>query len=1388
MDGIQPPPAFLPVAGKPRLPWSGWFADFEVYALAIGWCEWSEERQQALLLHCVGAEARRLYRTKLPPGGLVKQPKEEGETDAQHRTLSMQSCSIFEELFSARQDYITERVLFRRCRQESNMTVQTYLANLREKSQRCGFGELEEEMIRDQFLEGCASSRLRERLCSEHSLTLTRLEEIAAAADLTAERHTTVCGGTSGSGQDFSGDSVHEVAATSGKTGRPGSPDNARRLRSCFSCGFSGHRSGDSRCPARERACHICHEVGHFARVCKSRPQRSGAKTSSVSTVEVSSVHSLSSLSGPMLNVDVGGTSMEMMVDTGSPVSLLPLHLYQDKLSHLPMHACGVALQGYGGHALDVVGVVRATVTSGGQSSEAELYVMRGGFVPLLGRDLQFCLQITVKNGNVVCALSPECQPESSQTDLPPLRGFVHRVNVREGVPPVQQKMRPLPYSIREEVKTHLADLEAKGIIEKVDSSPWISPMVVARRRTGGIRVCLDLKKVNEAVIPSKHPLPDMTDMLDTLKGAAVFSSLDMKSAFNQLPLHEESRDLTAFMTPDGLRRYTRCCFGLSSIPAAFQKVMDMILSGLEGVQVYLDDIIVFGETQNQHDMRLQQVLDRLREYQVTLNEKKCTFSATSLEFLGFTVTKNGFKVSENRVKGMQDMRSPSTAKQLQSALGLFGFYARFVSGYSTLVDPLRSALKAERFQWTTELESCFREVISKIINSAALTMYDPDLPTIVTSDASDVGLGAVLSQIHPEGERVISFASVTLSDTQRKYSVTEREALAAKWSVEHWHKYLFGTHFTLRTDHQALQALLSSKGIGRAGMRMSRWAIRLMAYSFTVEHVGGSRNVADGLSRLPAAPPVPEDDDQLMVAAITDRIVRKSAITRDDIRSACTDDREMTSLCEQIMSGWPARLKNCPTDLQMYYRFRNELSVVDDLILRGERIVVPSALRQHLVEQAHESHPGIVRTKQRLREIFWWPGMDKAVEDEVRSCTVCDTVDKSAKPRHLVLQPVPFPERPWAKLGIDFIGPLERGGVSRRFAIVMTDYHSKWPEVAFCSQPSTSSVINFIETVAAREGYPEELVSDNGTAFTSREFSEYLSEVGIRHIRVTPYHPRGAGAVERFNRVLKGVLQAASLQGQDWMEAVREFLLQYRVTPHATTGQSPAELLRGRQLRTPLRAAAEDPGRFVTDDKVRARVESQQDKQKSYWDSKYRATENRFKVGDYVRFKLMPQPRKGCPKFSRPLEILEARGSHAFLLSDGTLVHGERLVRSSALPERLTPLAGTVAREDGVGGEVGVDRDSPGSGASPNLLPAPEGGASDRSAAAQPAGAPGGASGPSVRERSATDQPADVGVGGDLPSGSNSDESGTEGPSDVPVRRSSRVRKSPKRLIEECG
>ena len=689
-----------------------------------------------------------------------------------------------------------------------------------------------------------------------------------------------------------------QAAATEENSNQPTGKRFERKEQgelTCFACGRRGHRARDRECRARGRRCNQCHELGHFAVMGKPK----GASNACV--VEVSAVQHVSpQVPRPMITVKMRGRAVEMLVDTGSGVSLIPYSLYQEKFVHVPLQELSIKLQGYGGQPLSVLGMMTATVTSdSGKSVEGTLFVVGSHSVPLLGCDLQQLLSVTVKEGNVVCAVDV----------LPPLQGFVHRVKVNEGVTPVRQKLRPLPLAVRDEVKAHLAKLEKQGVIERVDSSPWVSPMVVTRRRGGGIRLCLDMKEVNKCVIPSKHPLPDMQEMLDKLRGAKVFSSLDMQSAFNQLVLHEESRDLTAFMTHDGLWRYKRCCFGLSSIPAAFQKMMEAVLKGLPGVMVYMDDIIVFGRDAPEHDVRLRQVLSRLRAHEATLNEKKCLFRVSTLDFLGLTASADGISVSTERTSGMTEMKSLRTRAELQSDLGLFGFYARFVKGYSTLVDSLRAELRhdsvSRELVWTDQLETVFRQVITSIITSSALAMFDPTLPTVVTTDASDVGIGGVLSQVHPEGERVVSFASAALSSAQQKHCATEKESLAAHWAIEHWHRYLFGIHFTLRTDHQALLRLLTSRGVGRAGMRISRWASRLLVYDFEIQHVAGKSNAADGLSRLQAVSvEAAPDDVEQMVAEITDHVDRLSAVSRAELRVSVQADPVLRSLLSNAAAG----------------------------------------------------------------------------------------------------------------------------------------------------------------------------------------------------------------------------------------------------------------------------------------------------------------------------------------------------------------------------------------------------------------------------------------------------------------------------------------------------
>ena len=962
--------------------------------------------------------------------------------------------------------------------------------------------------------------------------------------------------------------------------------------------------------------------------------------------------------------VTMSGKPVRMLADTGSAVSILPFHMYQRMFPDVALTGTNTRLEAYGGHQLLVRGVLQAEVSaSNGMSCIAHVYVVDAE-TPLLGRDLQMTLKLSIRHGETVCAV------QKDDGVLPAITGFVHRIRVKPDVVPVQQKLRPLPFALRQEVKEHLTELQEAGVIEKVDSSPWISPIVVSRRKNGKLRMCVDLRAVNRAIEVSGHPLPAMQDMLENVRGATVFSCLDLKSAYHQLELHPESRPLTTFVCHEGLFTYRRCPYGAKSLPMAFQKVMETMLKDLAGVQVYLDDVIVFGAGSKEHEDRLAAVLARLKQHKVTLNIEKCKLRQASVDFLGFTVSADGVSVNPERVRVLKEMREPTNVQEVQSVLGLLGFYARFVPAYATLVEPLRKMLRkgAPPFKWTPQLQAVLDEVRQKILVSPVLAVYDPSLPTRVTTDASDVGLGGVLSQLHPEGERVVCFASSSLNSAQRKYSVTEREALAAVWAVEKWRKYLWGQEFCLRVDHAALKTLLQSTGVGRAGMRIARWAARLMDYSFTVEHVRGASNPADGLSRLPAAAEeAVEDDEEIVIAAVT---AHPTAVSEDELVAATSSDQVLQQLCEQVSRQWPRRARECQTDVQPFFKCREELSVCRGMVLRGERLIVPQSLRSRVLDLAHEGHQGIVRCKQRLRQLYWWPGMDRDVEAAVKMCSICASVDKTAVPRQAPLHPVPLPDQAWDKVGLDFIGPMEAPR-NQRYAVVLVDYFSKWVEVGFCSEPSSQAAIEFLEAIASREGYPREVVSDNGTHFTSFHFRSYLREAGVQHVRVTPYHPAGSGAVERCNRTVKAALQAADRQRIDRRVYMQRFLQQYRSTPHGTTGVSPAELLHGRRLRTGLHAVnvCATPEQTSQSAELRRRVAERQRRQKDYADRRRRAKTPDFNVGDWVRVQLRPRPKKGRLRFSEPLQVVGRRGPSSFLLTDGALVHAERLTRWTAAP-----------------------------------------------------------------------------------------------------------------------
>ena len=533
------------------------------------------------------------------------------------------------------------------------------------------------------------------------------------------------------------------------------------------------------------------------------------------------------------------------------------------------------------------------------------------------------------------------------------------------------------------------------------------------------------------------------------------------------------------------------------------------------------------------------------------------------VEYLGHSISAEGVHPVKEKVRAVMEAPRPQNVSQLRSFLGMVNYYAKFLSNLATLLRPLYDLLqKAKTWDWGEAQEQAFRRAKELLSTAPLLTHYDPSRPLMLACDASPYGVGAVLSHRVGDTERPVAYASRTLTPAEQKYSQLDKEALSIVFGVKHFHQFLFGRSFTILSDHKPLQYLLGeTRGIPpMASARVQRWALMLSAYSYDISYKPGASHAnADGLSRLPVANTireVPLPGDVLLVF----RTLEGTPVTASQIRQWTDTDPVLSHVRRNLLSGW---VKSDDPELRPYQSRASELSVQDGCVLWGSRVVIPKKGREAVIALLHEQHPGITRIKRLARGYIWWPGMDQELEVAVKVCDQCQQHQKS--PAKAPMHPWEWPERPWARIHIDYAGPF-RG----KMILVMVDSHSKWMEALVVNSATSNATIQKLQALFATHGLPEVLVSDNGTAFTSEEFSAFMRRNGIRHLTSAPYHPASNGLAERAVQTLKDALRKdtgeVSLDSQ-----IQEFLFRYRITPHSTTGIPPAELLLGRRPRSRL-------------------------------------------------------------------------------------------------------------------------------------------------------------------------------------------------------------------------
>ncbi|XP_061395874.1 uncharacterized protein K02A2.6-like, partial [Musca vetustissima] len=728
------------------------------------------------------------------------------------------------------------------------------------------------------------------------------------------------------------------------------------------------------------------------------------------------------------------------------------------------------------------------------------------------------------------------------------------------------------------------------------------------------------MRRANEAILRENYPLPTFDTFMTKLQGAKWFSRLDLKNAYHQLELDEGSREITTFITSKGLYRYKRLLLGVNSAPEIFQKTMENILAPCTGVVNYLDDVIVFGSTEDEHDKRLKEVLKVFGDANVLLNDEKCVWKTGQLLFLGHILSVEGISTDPDKIDTV----------------------LKFIPDLADFTEPLRKLTKKDvKFIWESDQYKAFQNLKKQLSKMPTLSYFNPKSRTRLIADASPVALGAVLLQFIDNVPVVISFASKSLSETERRYSQTEKESLALVWGVARFYYYLAGIEFELVTDHKPLEAIF--KPTSKPPARIERWVLRLQSFKFKIIYQAGKYNIADSLSRLCKIENSLSFDQQSesSICSIIEETIPKELSILEIVENNRADPELMEAVENIKNNSWSSTTTN------KFFPFRHELCTLGNILLRGTKIVIPLPLRARVLTLAHEGHPGETVMKRRLRSKVWWPLIDRDVGKYVKNCRHCLLVSQPQYPAPMIRRV--FPEGPWLCLAMDLLGPLP----NHDFILVVIDYYSRYQEVKFLKKITSSAIIDLLEEIFSRLGYPKSITTDNGRQFVSDEFKGYCADRNIEIITSPPYWPQANGEVENMNRSIVKRLRIAHSNGSDYKKEIQKFMLMYNVTPHGTTGKAPTELLFNRMIRDRIPSIL-DVGENILDAEARDMDAVNKEKGRQRADKDRRAKDSDIKVGDRVLLQNVIFPNKLAPTFGvEEFEVVNREGNDVTVRGD---------------------------------------------------------------------------------------------------------------------------------------
>jgi transposase InsO family protein len=736
---------------------------------------------------------------------------------------------------------------------------------------------------------------------------------------------------------------------------------------------------------------------------------------------------------------------------------------------------------------------------------------------------------------------------------------------------PVHRRPYRTPLAKRKIVENEIREMLDLGVI-RPSSSPWAAPLLLVPKKDQTWRCCVDYRALNEVTQMDRHPLPLIQDIFDQLGGATVFSTIDLKAGYWQLPVAEDSIPKTAFVCHMGQYEFTREPMGICCGPPVYQREMQRALAGLTGecVLVYLDDLVIYSNSIEEHAQHLRAVLSRLREHGLTLKKEKCAWAQEEVELLGYVISSQGIRAHPDKVHAIASLASPRTVREVRSLLGMAGYYRQTVKDFARITEPLvKLTRKHARFEWGDPQQRAFEAVKSALTSNEVMAYPQVNKPFKLFTDASQYAVGAVLVQEDNTGtDRVIHYVSHQLSSTQQKWAAIEREAYAVVYAVKKLHTYLHGATTTVYTDHKPLKCLFTKQ---MDNTKVQRWAIFLSEYGIKIDYVQGARNVkADMLSRI-------SNPDEVCVID-TEQFIDADFPEGDEVERMplSADGIAPQELRNEQRHAFPELFREAhtgETEYEIYDGLLYSTKPPNKLCAHYPRLVLPPRYYKQVIERAHRDvgHMGRVKTQLRVQEAYVWKGMKRDITKRLTLCALCAV--HSRRREHVSMGEMPIAAYPGQIVSADLVGPLAETEKGEKYILTLMDHFSGWAEAYPLPNKQSETVTTCIRDVFfARIGEPEILITDNGAEFNEAEWREYLETVGIEHRTTTPVHPQSNGRSERFHRTMKEMLRKL-INGRrtDWARKLPTVLKCYRIATSTVTGFSPFHLWYSRRPRIPL-------------------------------------------------------------------------------------------------------------------------------------------------------------------------------------------------------------------------